>query len=200
MHRKTLPALAIGLFGGLALGVAARAWMRLISEDPEFTWSGTLFIVLGFTMFGLTQAIVAVARSRAPRRWKLTIVRTIGGIFMLPLFAAAGAVMFPTVVGAGLGSARTHWHRLIRAFCFLVATGPVILVGHQLVDSFGWSLHAAAGFVVMLAIYAIIIAATRFTVAQQDDGWRLSRRATITTLVAAVSVLAVLFYVSGGFK
>ena len=174
--------------------------MRLISEDPEFTWNGTLFIVLGFTLFGLAQAVVAVARSREPRRWQLTIVRTVGGIFTLPLFAAAGAVMFPTVVGAGLGSARTKWHPFIRGICFAIATVPVFFVGRQLVDAFGWSLHTAAGFVVMLAVYATIIRATQFTFAQQEDGWRLSRRAIITTLVIGATVFGVLFWAGGGFK
>ena len=59
-----VPALAGGLLGGFALGVIARAWMRLISEDPRFTWHGTTSIVVGFTFFGLTQSIIAVARSR----------------------------------------------------------------------------------------------------------------------------------------
>jgi hypothetical protein len=39
--RRCVVALAIGLFGGFALGVVSRAWMRLISEDPDFTWNGT---------------------------------------------------------------------------------------------------------------------------------------------------------------
>ncbi|HSP27497.1 MAG TPA: hypothetical protein VLN74_03025, partial [Ilumatobacteraceae bacterium] len=42
----------IGPFAGAALGVVARWWMRLISDDPEFTWSGTIFIVLAFTVMG----------------------------------------------------------------------------------------------------------------------------------------------------
>jgi hypothetical protein len=33
-------------FAGAALGVVARCWMRLITEDSEFTWSGTIFIVV----------------------------------------------------------------------------------------------------------------------------------------------------------
>ena len=197
---RTLPTLALGLIGGFTLGVIARAWMRLISEDPEFTWSGTLFIVLGFTVFGLAQAAVMVARRRMPSRAKLTVVRTIGGIATLPLFAAAGALMFPTVVGAGLGTSRTHWHRLVRAFCFLVAAGPVVFVGHELVKSFGWSLHTAAGFVVMLVVYAIIIRATHCTLAPQDDGWRLPRRAMLVLLLIAGTVFGVLFWKGGGFK
>jgi hypothetical protein len=200
MHRKTFPTLAIGLFGGFALGVAARAWMRLISTDPEFSWNGTLFIVLGFTLFGLAQAIVAVVRSRSPRRWKLTVARTIGGVFMLPLFGAAGALMMPTVVGAGLGSVRVRWHPVIRGVCFAIATLPVLLVLAQLVDGFGWSLHTAAGFVVMLAIYTAIIAATRFTFAQQEDGWRPSPRLITTLLVIGGGVFIALFVAGGGFK
>lgn len=164
----TMPALAIGLLGGFALGVVARVWMRLISEDPEFTWSGTIFIVAGFTFFGLTQSIVAVARGRTTRWWKLTGVRTIGAVGMLPLFVAAGAVMFPTVAGCGLASARSEWPKTIRGLCLVVAAGPVLFVGTDLIGSFGWSLHTLAGFVMMLAVYATIIWATRFTFAAQD--------------------------------
>src|SRR5258706_4680088 len=93
--RKTvrpIPMLAAGLFGGLALGVIARAWMRLISEDPQFTWNGTIFIIGGFTVFGFTQSLVAVVRRRPRRRWTLTIVRVIGIIGLLPLFIGAGAL------------------------------------------------------------------------------------------------------------
>ena len=32
-----LPTVALGVVGGCALGVIARAWMRLIAEDPEFS-------------------------------------------------------------------------------------------------------------------------------------------------------------------
>lgn len=168
MRRKWLPTLAVGLLGGFALGVAARAWMRLISEDPEFTWSGTLFIVLGFTVFGLAQSVVAVARSRSLRRWQLVSVRVLGGVFMLPLFVAAGGLMMPTVIGAGLGSARVRWHPIARTIMFLIAAAPVLFVSRDLIDSFGWSLHAASGIAVMLLIYAIIVRATYFIFAARE--------------------------------
>ena len=83
--------LALGLFGGAALGIAARAWMRLIADDPEFTWDGTIFIVMAFTIFGFTQSIVAAARRRTRRRWTLTVARVIGTVGLLPLFVGAGA-------------------------------------------------------------------------------------------------------------
>jgi hypothetical protein len=167
-RRRVVPTLACGLFGGLLLGILARAWMRLIAEDPEFTWSGTIFIVAGFTIFGLTQSVTALVRSRATRRWTPTLARVLGTIGMLPLFVAAGGLMLPTVVGGGLAVARVGWHRVVRGICLLVAAVPVVFVGRQLVDSFGWSLHAVAGFVSMLAIYSTIVWATRFTFAAQN--------------------------------
>ena len=49
---------------GLLLGACARAWMRIISTDPEFTISGSLFIVLGFSFFAAMQSIAALAAQR----------------------------------------------------------------------------------------------------------------------------------------
>jgi hypothetical protein len=175
---------AAGLIGGFALGVIARGWMRLIAEDPEFTWSGTIFIVAAFTIFGLSQSIVAGVRRRARRRWTLTIVRVGGAIGFMPLFVGAGAIMLPTVVGGGLAVARKDWGRVPRAICVVLALGPVVMVGSQLVGSFGWSMRALVGFLSMLAIYGTIIAATRFTIEPQADGWRLKRRIKVPIFVA----------------
>ena len=175
--------LAAGLFGGLTLGIIARAWMRLISDDPQFTWNGTIFIVGGFTVFGFTQSVVAVARRRPRRRWTLTIVRVFGTIGMLPLFVGAGALMLPTVVAGGLAKARVEWNNIARWICLAVAMVPVLIVGSGLVGSFGWSLHATAGFLAMIALYATIVSATRFTFTAQADGWRMKRWVTITLFV-----------------
>ena len=197
---RTMPTLAIGLLGGFALGVVARAWMRLISEDPEFTWNGTIFIVGGFTLFGLTQSIVAVARRRTTRWWKLTGVRTIGAIGMLPLFVAAGSLMFPTVAGCGLASARPEWPKVVRGLCVVVAAGPVLFVGSDLIGSFGWSLHTLAGFVIMLAVYATIIWATRFTFAAQHADSPAPRRAKVTIAIVAALLFLIAFVAGGGIK
>lgn len=180
---RTLLILAVGLFGGFTLGIIARAWMRLIAEDPAFTWSGTIFIVFGFTIFGFTQSIAAVARRRMKRRWTLTIARVIGAIGFLPLFIGAGAVMLPTVVGGGFALARVDWGRVARLICLVAAAGPLVMVGSQLIGSFGWSVRTLAGFVAMLAIYAAIITATRFTIAAQTDGWQLKGRVKIVIFV-----------------
>jgi hypothetical protein len=196
--RTPLPvvsSLGVGVFGGAALGIAARAWMRLISEDPEFSWSGTLFIVIGFTVFGFGQSIVAVTRSRLGRRWKVTCVRAVGAVTMLPLFVGAGSIMFPTVIGGGLAVARTQWRVGWRIACAVLAAVPVVFVGFGLVGSFGWSLRSVAGFVSMLAVYGTIIWATRFTMVAQRDGWRMSRR-TKLALVIGIVVLTALPVVS----
>lgn len=195
-----LPTLGIGVVGGCALGVVARAWMRLIAEEPEFTWSGTIFIVAGFTIFGFAQAIVAVARRRVSRRSKLTILRTFGALAMVPLFSAAGSLMLPTVLGCGLAIVRTEWRTITRCLWLLVAAGPVLFVGKDLVGSFGWSLHSLAGFVLMLAIYTTIISATRFTFSAQRDGWRLSGRAKATCLLVVAALVSILLVASGGFN
>ena len=181
--------LAAGLFGGLTLGILARAWMRLISDDPQFTWSGTIFIVGGFTVFGFTQSVVAVVRRRPRRRWTLTIVRVVGTIGLMPLFVGAGALMLPTVVAGGLAKARVEWNNVARWICLAVAAVPVLIVGSGLVDSFGWSLHAFVGFLAMIALYATIVSATRFTFTAQDDGWHAKRWVTITLFVVLGLVL-----------
>ena len=199
VRQRVLPVVAIGVFGGFALGVVARAWMRLISEDPAFTWSGTLFIVLGFTVFGFTQSIAAAARRRATRRSRLTVLRVIGIAGMLPLFVAAGAVMFPTVIGGGLALARVEWRKITRTVCVVAALAPVVFVGNDLLDSFGWSLHTLAGFVAMVAVYSTIIMATRYTFARQDDGWR-SRRSRTITIVVVVGLLLLIPLAAGGIK
>ncbi|HEX3090737.1 MAG TPA: hypothetical protein VHQ23_18940 [Ilumatobacteraceae bacterium] len=90
--------IATATIGGFGLGVIARAWMRLIAEEPEFTVAGTVSVVLAFTIFGLTQSIAAVARQRALRRRTLTVARIAGVIGFVPLFIGAGALMLPTVV------------------------------------------------------------------------------------------------------
>ena len=180
---RVVSTLAIGLLGGGALGIAARAWMRLISDDPEFSWDGTIFIVMAFTIFGFTQSVVAVARRTTRRRWTLTLARVIGTVGLMPLFVGAGVVMVPTVVGGGLAFARVEWHRVARGICLLLAAAPVLFVGGDLVSSFGWSLHALAGFVGMLAVYGTVVVATRFTFAAQPGGRQRPRWLVITFFV-----------------
>jgi hypothetical protein len=169
--------------------------MRLIADKPEFTWGGTIFIVLGFTIFGLAQSIAAIAHRRATRSWRLTIARMVGAIGLMPLFVAAGGVMFPTVVGGGLASARRQWRPVTRWIWLVPAAVSVAFVGHDLVGKFGWSIHTVAGFTAMLALYATIVWAARFTFTTRPDGWRFPRWARVALIV--VLGLVVVFFTAG---
>jgi len=180
------PILLTGPFVGCAIGIAARAWMRLIAEDPEFTWDGTIFIVGSFTIFGFAQAISTATRRRARRRWTLTIARVVGVVGLMPLFIGAGGVMMPTVVGGGLAATRTDWKRFVRWACLAVALLPVLFVSRGIVDEFGWSLHSLAGIAGLVALYGTIIGVARSTFAPQRDGWRLPRWFGIGMLVLVV--------------
>ncbi len=150
-------ALSFGLFGGLVLGVVARAWMRFIAKDPEFSWSGTLMIVFGFGLFGITHAGGFVTRRVATKPVALTLARVVSTIGTLPLFVAAGAQMFPTVVFGGLALARGDWAPWIRVGLFALASAPIVFVGNQFVRDFGWSDRTAGGMLGLLIIYGAIV-------------------------------------------
>lgn len=155
----------VGALGGATLGAAARAWMRVISTDPEFSWSGTMFIVIGFAIFGTGQAVSWLGRERATRRWVRRVARATGAVTILPLFMAAGGVMAPTVIGAGLAWSRTDWRRGWRALATLVAAAPVVLVTRDIVHDHGWSPRSLVGVLGLVAVYGAVVTAGRATFA-----------------------------------
>jgi hypothetical protein len=92
--------------------------MRFITTSPEFTWSGTLFIVGATTLAG---AMTGLAHNRwrlgRGNWWRLL------GFFFLPLGAAAGSVMVPTFVLGGLALGRRRWPAWTRLLLAAVAIG-----------------------------------------------------------------------------
>lgn len=158
-----------GALGGAILGIVARGWMRWISTDPEFTWAGTLFIVLGFTVFGSLQGLASASRRRGRRRARLTAARVAGVVGMMPLFFAAGGLMAPTVLLGGLAVWRTDWRRWIRGLSAVIAGGPVVVVGTQVAGDFG-VLGAVARLIGLVVIYAVIVAATSSAFRPLADG------------------------------
>lgn len=109
---------AAGVVLGAAWGVAARAWMRLISTDPEFSWSGTLLIIMFAAAGGLGMGLVSGARACGRRSWW-----RFSALLAFPIVAAPqGIIAFlPSFVLGGLGlSGRLHgWLRapLLAVFC-----------------------------------------------------------------------------------
>ncbi len=88
----------IGWLGrGFALGVlwgsAARLFMRLLADTPEFSWPGTLGIVGVSALMGAALGLTHGARVGGRRRWwRLAPLPT------LVLFASPGMLLVPGVV------------------------------------------------------------------------------------------------------
>ncbi|MGH2640477.1 MAG: hypothetical protein ACRDGO_02125 [Actinomycetota bacterium] len=194
--RRRLPGPVVligGLLGGVVWGGHARVWMRFISSDPEFTWSGTVFIVIGFGVAGLGQAAGYLGRRAGLRRSRMTVLRLLTFASLVPLGAAAGAPVFPTVVLAPLAIAHTEWSSWMRVLVGVIALLPVLAIGAILFDDLS-TLRAAAGFLWFLVVYAGIVWAAGFSLAPHLDGWRAPRAARVVgvaalTMVAALEVL-----------
>ena len=115
----------VGLLGGALWGAVLRGWMRYISTSPEFTWSGTLFIVGAAALAG---SVVGVLwwrhRVGATHWWKVL------GIGVLPVFGGAGAVMLPSALLGAIGLGRTPWPFPVRATLVAIALGgQYVLLG-----------------------------------------------------------------------
>jgi hypothetical protein len=92
--------------------------MRFISTNPEFTWSGTGYILAATTLAGLLLGLGWARRAKAKgNRWRLT------GLSMLPLGMAAGGVMIPSVLLGALAIGRKNWHPAIRGLLLVIAVG-----------------------------------------------------------------------------
>lgn len=185
-----------GLVGGLAWGAFARVWMRFISTDPEFSWSGTLFIVVGFGIAGLAQAGAYLARRRGWSRRPMTAVRVGTTVGLLPLGMAAGGPMFPTIVLAPLAMTHVDWNRWVRGGLGILAVAPLVLSARPLFDELVLG-RAVIGTVWLIAIYAGIVWAARCSLAPQLDGWRAPKTVRAIGLVgiACAIVLFVLMAV-----
>lgn len=119
---------AAGAAVGLAWAVAFRGWMRLISTDPEFSWAGTMFIVVAFTLLAACVELAVHARRRASR-WA---ARAGVALATLPTGMGAGMLFLPTLV-AGTGAANA-W-RLNRAIAIplgVLAAAPAAVVMRDL--------------------------------------------------------------------
>ena len=99
---------AMGFALGAGWGVLARVWMRLISTSPEFTWAGTLSIVLTAAVIGLALGVVHAARRRGGSRWWRLLALSVPVLFLSP-----GIVLFPAAVIGGWGLRRGPVARLV---------------------------------------------------------------------------------------
>ena len=180
---------AKGCIVGASIGVVARVWMRWISTNPEFSWSGTIAIVASFMIFGTAQSVAWAARTAKWSRSRLTAIRIASTVLSLGLFVAAGAILFPTVVAASLAQWRTEWSPWVRVPLAVAAIPMLIYVGHSIVDDYGWNPATVGRIGLFLLLYVAIICATWPTVAAMNDGWHSSK--LLRAVVVAIPMVLV---------
>lgn len=141
----------VGLLSGTGWGVVARAWMRYVSDNPEFTWSGTLFILGLTTLAGLSLGLVEMLRRRGVGGWRAVLA-----LPALVMFAGPGIFMGPSAVLGGLAvSGRGGWW--VRGPAAVLALAPVVALvlvegveafPHSAVLSVSWYVVLCAGLAV----------------------------------------------------
>ncbi|MGQ0848560.1 MAG: hypothetical protein ACT4OP_05495 [Actinomycetota bacterium] len=117
LNQRVHPAIK-GAALGLSWGIAMRLWMRFISTDPEFSWSGTGFILGATTLAGMLLGFGWAAWSEN----RGNVWRAIG-LAILPLGMGAGMIMLPTVLLGGMGLGRKTWPTWLRAALIVAAIG-----------------------------------------------------------------------------
>ncbi|QNE19996.1 hypothetical protein F1D05_21380 [Kribbella qitaiheensis] len=123
----TIPrAASSGLLLGLCWGVAARVWMRLISSSPEFSWSGTGFIVGATAIGGLAFGVLYGVRQAGRSRWWRLL-----GLVWLVVLAGPGIVFLPALLLGGLLYRRPAWARLLGALGIVAAELSLVLVNGE---------------------------------------------------------------------
>ena len=159
--------------------------MRLVSTDPEFTWSGTLFIVGVFAFAGLMQGVALAVRGRGWRWWAQLPVRAVAAFSALLLGGGAGVVMLPSIVSGSLATARTDWPRALRIGLTAVAVVNTVALLWLFGDEpLGW--RRPVGWLTMLPLYAVIIGGVSLNLRPLVGGPVLRRRSTVVATVAVV--------------
>lgn len=182
------------IFGGFVLGIVARLWMRWISTDPEFSWSGTIFIIMAFTFFTTTQALVYVFRRRVVTRRLTSVVRSVGIFFTL--VNPAVAVMFATVALASLALWQEKMDKRGRISLLIIS---LIMPVRQIIEigsDFGWNVPTLGRSLLFILIYTLVIFLLKptFTPYVDVDSNRVPMSRDKGTLLVVLIVLFAFLY------
>ena len=153
---------------GAALGIVARIWMRFITTHREFSWEGTLMIVVGFGVVFLGQSGVYLGRRSGVRLSAFVALRVLAIVTLLPLAGAAGAFAFPIIVFAPLAIIRTGWNRWLRLLLGVLALIPGVFIAFTLFADLS-VIRATLGVIWFALIYGILVWAVSFSFASRDD-------------------------------
>ena len=176
IDRLSRPRLVLaGALLGFTWGVLIRLWMRLISTDPEFTWGGTIYILMAATVFGMGVAGAAAGR-RSPRRWARRVTRVLGGVSLIFLAGAAGSIMVASVIPMTLAVAERRWWRPARLALFALALLPMKVVYDEIVKDSS-ALETSIAMVVYLALGTMLVAGWASIVGSRRPSRRARREA-----------------------
>lgn len=109
-----------GALLGLGWGILFRLWMRLVSDKPEFTLSGTSMLLGAATFVGGCAGLAYAIRRRGTTK-RVWIPRLVSVLAFVALGIGPGIFVVPTILFATLAVARTNWNRWLRAVCALLA-------------------------------------------------------------------------------
>ncbi|HSI26135.1 MAG TPA: hypothetical protein VK948_01910 [Aeromicrobium sp.] len=174
---------------GALYGVVLRTWMRFVSTEKEFSWSGTGYIIGIFAVLGLMAGLVGFARRRGWVR-RLVALRAVGSVLALGCFMAAGALMFPTIVPAALGVGRTDWAMWLRRLLiavgagsagFVVLTLPELGLAHRLV--------ALALYLALAGVEVVLLA--RIVAPSLPRGSIMARPVAVRAALVVLPLMAV---------
>ena len=144
-----------GALGGLLWGGLMRVWMRFISTDPEFSLSGTGFILGAALLAGLGLGTAYSFSRKTTRPWWRLL-----GLPVILLGGGAGSLMLPGVLLGGLAFGRRDWPKAVRIALGTVAIGgTVALLGLGNEGNLG-PIRTATAIVAFAVFHAIEMAAT----------------------------------------
>jgi hypothetical protein len=127
-----LRAAAAGLALGVCFGAVSRVWMRLVADEPEFSWDGTTAILISAGAAGLGAGLMHGARESGRRRWW-----RLSALLGLPFVAAPqalGSFLIAYLLG-GWGFSRRGPLALRRvALLLLVPIAIVTWIGFEALD------------------------------------------------------------------
>ncbi len=180
---------------GLAWGLVMRGWMRFISSDPEFSWSGTFFILAATTLAGTVLGLARLRQQRGGQGWwRLSLLVLLG-------LGAGGAVMWPTVIGWGIAFGRRRPWTVVVPFGVAGAAIQVPIVRESILED--W-LRGSAAAAVAVGVYSVmlVIEAWAFSVVFSRSAPGVTtpwwKRAVIAIPMAAMSGFAALAVGIGG--
>lgn len=187
--------LAAAVVAGVAWGVAARAWMRLVTAEAEFTWSGSVFVVIAYAVCLVAQAVAHVA-GRRQTRWRRPLAGVISWIGVLFVAPGPGMATLPGLVAAPIAAGPTR-RPATRVVAAVVLGADLVLLLLLMREGLAWP-RIAAGWVAMVVLYSPLVAA-RVVVRRQSWtgaplGWR---RGAVLAVAGAGAVGVVVLAMAG---